>query len=73
MELRDFGEVGELRYYFLNDNSTKTFKGKDKEIEKEKEKLIGLISEIKKQNFSPKPSKENCQHCDFKDICDFRV
>ena len=73
MELRNLGEVGELRYYFLNDNTSKAFKGSDKEIEEEKEDLINLISEIKKQNFDPKPSKENCQFCDFKDICDFRV
>ncbi len=73
MELRDLGEVGELRYYFLTDNTSIAFKGSDKEIEKEKEKLIETISEIKKQNFTPKPSKENCSHCDFKDICDFRI
>ncbi len=73
MELRELGEVGELRYYFLTDNTSIGFKGSDKEIEKEKEKLIETISEIKKQNFTPKPSKENCSHCDFKDICDFRI
>ncbi|MFA6423929.1 MAG: ATP-dependent DNA helicase [Candidatus Magasanikbacteria bacterium] len=73
LELRDLGEVGELRYYFLNDNTAIGFKGTDKEIEKEKEYTINSIAEIKKQNFTPNPSEHNCQHCDFKDICDFRV
>lgn len=73
MELREMGEVGELRYYFLSDNSSISFKGSDKEIEKEKEKLIETITEIKKQNFTPNPSAENCKFCDFKDICDFRI
>ncbi|EKD43402.1 MAG: hypothetical protein ACD_72C00292G0004 [uncultured bacterium] len=73
MELRELGEVGELRYYFLTDNTSISFKGSDKEIEKEKENLIETIGEIKKQNFKPNPSAENCKFCDFKDICDFRV
>jgi len=73
IELRNLGEVGELRYYFLNDNSIQQFKGTDQEIEKEKEKIDEIITDIKKKNFTPKPSKENCQFCDFRDICDFRV
>ena len=73
IELRNLGEVEELRYYFLDNNSVQAFKGTDIETEKEKIKIDETITEIKKQNFTPKPSKETCQFCDFKDICDFRV
>ncbi len=73
LELRDLGEVEELTYYFLNNNTTQSFKGTDIEIEKEKEKITATITEIKKGNFEANPSRENCQFCDFKDICDFRV
>jgi len=73
MELKDLGEVGELRYYFLENNSVQSFKGTDKEIEKEKIRIDELITEIKNQNFTPAPNKEKCQFCDFRDICDFRL
>jgi DNA helicase-2/ATP-dependent DNA helicase PcrA len=73
IELRNLGEVGELRYYYLDNNSTQVFKGSAEEIEKEKNKIDTIITEIKNKNFNPTPSKEVCQFCDFKDICDFRV
>lgn len=73
IELRNLGEVSELRYYYLDNNSVQTFKGTNEETEKEKIKIDEIITEIKKKNFTPKPSKEACQFCDFRDICDFRV
>ncbi len=73
IELRNLGEVGELRYYFLDNNSIQNFKGTEDELDKEKDKINNLMTEIKKKNFTPTPSKEVCQFCDFRDICDFRV
>jgi DNA helicase-2/ATP-dependent DNA helicase PcrA len=73
IELRNLGEVAELRYYYLDNNSIQSFKGTNEEIEKEKIKIDEIIGEIKKKNFIPKPNKETCQFCDFKDICDFRI
>lgn len=73
IELRNLGEVGELRYYFLDNNSVRNFKGSEEDLINEKEKMNDLMNKIKSKDFTPKPSKEVCQFCDFRDICDFRV
>lgn len=73
IELRNLGEVGELRYYFLDNNSIQNFKGSEEDLINEKEKMNDLMNKIKSKDFTPKPSKEICQFCDFRDICDYRV
>ncbi len=41
-----YGDVGALTYYYLNDQSSQSFLGADKDIEKLREKMIRLIDEI---------------------------
>ena len=62
----------ELTFYYLNNNSEVSFLGTDKEIEKQKEKILDLISNIQKQDFTATPSKFKCDWCDFKGICKFK-
>lgn len=74
-QLENFKNIGQaklLTYYYLDDNKRVSFLGTEKDMEKIKEKINCLISEILKQNFRPTPEKFTCAHCDFRDICEFR-
>ena len=64
-------EVGELVFYYLDNNSEVSFLGRDKELDKVKTKIISIIEEIKKGDFPPQPG-QLCRYCDFKNICEFR-
>ncbi|PIZ95109.1 MAG: hypothetical protein COX81_01835 [Candidatus Magasanikbacteria bacterium CG_4_10_14_0_2_um_filter_37_12] len=72
-EYKNIGETSKLTFYYLNDNIKTSFIGKEKEIEKLKEKLIKTIERIHERNFTATPSKHICGRCDFRDICDYRV
>ena len=58
-----------LSYYYLEKGVRVSFLGSDKEIKKQKEKIIFQIKNIKKSDFLPKPGWQ-CKTCDFKDICE---
>jgi DNA helicase-2/ATP-dependent DNA helicase PcrA len=60
----------ELIYYYLNDGKKAVFLGTEKELKKQKEKIIQEIEEIKTSDFKATPGWQ-CGFCDFKDICDF--
>ncbi len=64
-------EVAKLTFYYLNNNSTVSFLGSDKELEKIKDKITDLIEKMKKFDFTATPDKRKCQFCDFKDICEY--
>ncbi len=72
-EYNNIGAPGKLTYFYLNDNSKVSFLGSDKEIARLKEKLVATIEQINSGNFSATPSQHICQHCNFKDICQFRM
>jgi len=71
-EIRNLGEVGELVYYYIDNNTEQPFLGKEEEMEKAEAKILDLAGLIKSQNFAATPGKEVCNFCDFKEICDFR-
>ncbi len=71
-EYRHLGRPGKLTYLYLNDNIRSSFVGQEKDKEKILNKLQKTIDSIHTGNFSPKPSKHNCEHCGFKDICNYR-
>ncbi len=64
-------KVSRLSYYYLENGEKLSFIPKEKEIDKLKTEIIKEISEIKKQNFIPKPSPL-CAFCDFNKICEFK-
>jgi DNA helicase-2/ATP-dependent DNA helicase PcrA len=64
-------KVKNLSYYYIEANRKLSFLGTDEELKKLKEKIIKTIEEIKKDEFSPKPSML-CKYCDFKNICEYR-
>lgn len=65
--------VEALSFYYLEDNVAKTFTATAKQQEKLKEKLMQTFDELMKSDFAPTPSKEVCKHCDFRDICQYRL
>lgn len=68
----NFGKVGKLTFYYINDNLKTSFLGTEKEKEKLEEKLLKTIEFIRSGVFSATPDKHTCQNCDFKNICEFR-
>jgi DNA helicase-2/ATP-dependent DNA helicase PcrA len=69
-----FGEKPALlSYYYLDANQKMSFIGTQEEIGEIKKKIIETVEEIKKSDFSPKPSLFSCRNCDFKDICEHRI
>ncbi|MBU0660718.1 ATP-dependent helicase [Patescibacteria group bacterium] len=70
---RHLGSVSQLSFYYLRDAIKRTFIGKEKDIEKLREKLIKIIDNIHAGKFDAKPSKHMCGYCDFKDVCDFKL
>jgi DNA helicase-2/ATP-dependent DNA helicase PcrA len=66
-------EVGELTYYYLNENLPKTFIATEKQKEKLQQKVNDTLNELHESDFSPTPSKQVCKFCDYKDICQYRI
>jgi putative RecB family exonuclease len=60
----------QLSYYYLEEQKRASFLGTEKDLSIQKEKIIEQIEKIKNSQFGPTPGWQ-CQHCDFKDICDF--
>lgn len=71
-QYRNLGTVEKLTFYYVNNNVQMSFVGKDKELEKLTEKLRQTIEQIHSGNFTATPNPFVCDHCDFKDICEFR-
>lgn len=67
------GKVEALSFYYLEDNVAKAFTATEKQQERLKEKLLTTFDALMKSDFAPTPSKEVCKHCDFKDICQYRL
>jgi len=69
----DLGKkVGNLTYYYLEEDVKLSFIGDDKDKEKLKQKIISQIREIQNLNFQPKPNPHVCGFCDFKEICEYK-
>ncbi len=68
-----WGKIIELVYYYLDNNTEQSFLGKEKDLEKVEEEVLEIIKSIRSADFTPNPNAENCTHCDFKEICDFRI
>lgn len=66
-------EVGELMFYYLDGQEDISFLGKEKDMEKIENKLVKTIEEIQSSDFAPKPSSISCKHCDYKDICQYKM
>jgi len=61
-----------LTFYYLNNNSPVSFLGTDNEIKKQKNKMLNIINNIRKCDFTATPSQFKCEWCDFKGICQYK-
>ena len=59
-----------LTYYYLDQAQTLSFLGTEQDKEKQKQKIIFQIEQIKKSDLSATPGWQ-CKFCDFKDICEY--
>lgn len=71
-EYKNIGPVGELTFYYVNSDTKLSFQGKEKDVDKLKEKILDTINNIHKGDFTATPNPFVCKYCDFKDICEFR-
>lgn len=71
-EYKNIGPVGQLSFYYLNENLKTSFIGNDKDLEKLSERIVKTIERIKNNNFDATPNKHVCSYCDFREICEFR-
>lgn len=62
-----------LAYVYLDNGSQVEFIGTDKELDKIREYMSSSIAAIRASEFNADPSEFKCKHCDFRDICEFRV
>ncbi len=58
-----------LTYYYLDGGKKLSFLGSEKDQEKQKQKIVSLIKQIQKKDFSATPGWQ-CKTCDFKNICE---
>ncbi len=65
--------VEALTLYYLSDNKPMTFTASEKQKDKMRLKTIQLLESIAASDFAPTPSKQVCGHCDYRDMCQFRV
>ncbi|TAN32952.1 ATP-dependent helicase [Patescibacteria group bacterium] len=70
---KEIGRAGKLTLYYLRDNLPVSFIGEEKELEKIKTKLLGVMEKIIAGDFRATPEKFVCKNCHFRDICEFRV
>ncbi|MCX6740861.1 MAG: PD-(D/E)XK nuclease family protein, partial [Candidatus Parcubacteria bacterium] len=63
--------IKKLTYYYLDDDSRASFLGDEPDLEQMKQKILKGFQAIQDSVFPPRPSLL-CQHCDFKDICEYR-
>ena len=61
-----------LSYYYLDECQKVSFLGKEKDLEKQKLKIVKSIKQIENSKFIANPGW-HCKFCDFKNICEFSV
>ena len=72
-EYKNVGRPSKLTYYYLEDEIKTSFIGDNKDLERLHKNIGETIGNIKAQKFKATPSQFACDHCDFRDICEFRV
>ncbi len=60
-----------LTFHYLQDNSSVSFLGSDKDLVSLRERIVERVQSIKDSNFKATPGF-HCGFCDFADICEFR-
>jgi DNA helicase-2/ATP-dependent DNA helicase PcrA len=63
----------ELSFVYLDNGTSVEFLGTDKDLNKIREHMAHTIQNIRKSDFAADPSEFKCKHCNFKDICEFRI
>ncbi len=67
------GEVKELEYYFLDENTPKSYAPAAKDEADALAWIRGTIKKIQIGDFRPTPSPMVCKFCDYREICEYRA
>ncbi len=62
-------EPRRVSFYFLRNNEKLSFEQKPEALDQVKEKIAGMVQEIRSGDFTPAPSLMKCRRCDFKNLC----
>ncbi len=66
-------KVSRLSFYYLENNEKVSFDPNPDEAIRVKEKIYNTIKEIQASDFIATPDKNTCSHCDFRNICNFKM
>lgn len=66
------GRPSALAFHYVEDGNKVSFLGEPEEVQKFKNKVTSLLTELKSSSFAATPSTQVCNFCDFKDICESR-
>ena len=62
-------EPRRLSFYYLRENRALSFDQKPSDFEQTRERILELVGQVQKGDFTPSPSKVKCRGCDFKALC----
>ncbi|MSU75286.1 MAG: PD-(D/E)XK nuclease family protein [Candidatus Magasanikbacteria bacterium] len=72
-EYKNIGKPSKLTFYYLEEEIKSSFIGDNKDLERVQATIMETVNKIKSQEFTASPSQFSCEHCDFRDICEFRI
>jgi len=66
-------EPVKLTFHYLEENKKVSFLGSEEELSNLKQELVAAVEAINASDFRPTPSQVACRHCDFREICEYRI
>ncbi len=72
-EYKFVGQTSKLTFYFLRGDVKTSFVGNNKDLERVRAKIEKTVLNIQSRQFTATPGPFVCKHCDFRDMCEFRV
>jgi len=58
-----------ISFYYLRENRALSFEQKPSDFDQTRERILELVGQVQKGDFTPSPSKVKCRGCDFKALC----
>ena len=72
-ELKKIGTVSKLTFYYLENQTKLSFEANKSDLEVFLEKIIFTVRLMQNSSFEATPGRFTCSHCDYKNICPFRI
>ena len=62
-------EPRRVSFYYLRENRSLSFEQKPSDFGETRERILELVGQVRKADFTPSPSKMKCRGCDFRPLC----